>query len=211
MKLISPIFSGLKLGLLLQLGGIGPICVLLFQLPAFLSLSSVLFGILGVALADTIYIGLAALGIAPLVQKIRATDKVFKIISGVFLIVLGLFFISMIWNESQVISVVEWLNRNIFWGLFILTMMNPATIVVFTGIFTAELIDRKLKATELFWFALGVILTTPLFLGFVAVMGSFSSHFLPSIVIKILNIAVGSILIYWGLTHFSQKLKIKKD
>lgn len=211
MKLISPVFSGFKLGLLLQLGGIGPICVLLFQLPAFLSLSSVLLGVLGVTLADAIYIGLAAVGIAPLVQRIKATDKVFKIISGVFLIVLGLFFISMIWNESQAISVVGWLNKNIFWGLFILTMMNPATIVVFTGIFTAELVDRKLKAKDLFWFAFGVILTTPLFLGLVAIVGSFSSHFLPSIAIKVLNVAVGLVLIYWGLTHFSQKLKIKKS
>jgi threonine/homoserine/homoserine lactone efflux protein len=211
MKLATPVFGGFKLGLLLQLGGIGPICVLLFQLPAFLSLSSVLLGVLGVTLADAIYIGLAALGIAPLVQRIKATDKGFKIISGVFLVLLGLFFISMIWNESQAMSVVEWLNRNIFWGLFILTMMNPATIVIFTGIFTAELIDRKLKAKELFWFAVGVILTTPIFLGLVAIMGSLSSHFLPSIVIKVLNATVGCALIYWGLTHFSQKLKIKMN
>lgn len=209
MKLMSPVFKGFKLGLLLQLGGIGPICALLFQLPTFLSLSSVLLGVLGVTLADSIYIGLAAVGIAPLMQKIKATDNVLKIVSGVFLIALGLFFISMIGNEAQVVSVATWLEKNIFWGLFLLTMMNPATIVVFTGIFTTELVDRKLKTKELFYFALGVVLTTPLFLGMVTILGSLSNNFLPTILIKILNVTVGCILIYWGLTHFSQKLKFK--
>lgn len=209
MKILPMVFNGLKLGLLLQIGGIGPICVLLFQLPTFLPLSLVLFGVLGVALADAIYIGLAVFGIAPLIENIKATDKMFKIISGIFLVGLGLFFISMIWNDTQVISVAQWLKRNIFWGLFMLTMMNPATIIVFTGVFTAELINRKLKTKELFGFAVGVMLTTPIFLGLVAVLGSLGSHFLPVYAIKILNAVVGFILIYWGLVSFLPKLKIK--
>lgn len=209
MKVAFPLFSGFRLGLLLQLGGIGPICVLLFQLPAFLSLSSVLLGVLGVALADAIYVGLAVLGIAPLVQKIKATDKLFKIFSGAFLVALGLFFVSMIWNEIHIVSVAGWLEKNIFLGLFVLTIMNPVTIVVFTGIFTAELVNHRLKTKELFLFAAGVILTTPLFLGGVAILGTLSSNFLPSFAIKTLNVMVGSILIYWGIAHLLPKQKLR--
>lgn len=197
--------NGLKLGMLLQIGGIGPICVLLFQLPSFLSLRSVFLGVAGVTLADAFYIGLAAIGIAPLVQKIKATDEIFKVASGIFLVILGAFFISMAWSEMPVVSIAEWLEKNIFWGLFLLTIMNPATIIVFTGIFTAELIDRKLKPKELWLFASGVALTTPLFLGTVAMLGAVSSDFLPAVAIKGLNILAGSVLIYWGITHFAKK------
>ena len=166
---------------------------------------------LGVTLADAIYISLAAVGIVPLVQKIKATDKVFKSISGGFLIVLGVFFISMMWDDAKTVHIAEWLGKNIFLGLFLLTMMNPATIVVFTGIFTAELVERKPKAKELFLFASGVILTTPVFLGLVSILGTVSNNFLPQIAIKSLNLAVGLVLIYWGLTYFVPRFKFKKN
>lgn len=207
---IAYIFKGFRVGLLLQIGGIGPICALLFQLPHFLSLETTLLGVLGVTLADGIYITLAAVGIAPLIQKIKATDKFFKILSGVFLILLGGFFISMAKSEPEFMTVVGWLRSNIFLGMFILTMMNPATIIVFTGIFTTELLNHKMGAKELFLFAFGTLLTTPLFLGTVVYVGSLGKNFFSDSTIKMLNVGVGVMLIYWGLTQFIPKLKFAK-
>lgn len=54
-------------------------------------------------------------------------------------------------------------EKNVFWGLFLLTIMNPATIAVFTGIFTAEIVNRKFSVKELLWFAFGIVWSTPVF------------------------------------------------
>lgn len=210
MSKIKYICGGFKTGMLLQAGGIGPVCLLLFQLPAFLPVPSVLTGVLGVALADSLYIFLAAAGIAPLVRKIKAADRVFNLISSTVLILLGIFFISMAGNQAPVVSAAEWLEKNMFLGMFVLTLMNPATIIVFTGIFTAELLSRKMNTGELFLFAFGTLLTTPVFLGCVVILGAFGSAFFPAAVIKGLNITVGTVLVYWGATCFFPGLKIKK-
>lgn len=118
MKRTSLVFSGFKLDMLLQIGGVGPICLLLFQLPAFLSLSLVLFGMLGVTLADSLYIGLAAAGIVPLVKRIKAADRTFKIISGMVLMALGLFFVSFTTQDMRIMPIAEWLKKMCFGDCF---------------------------------------------------------------------------------------------
>ena len=47
--------DGLKFGMLLQIGGMGPICLLIFQLSSILPLYSVLSGAWAVAIADGVY------------------------------------------------------------------------------------------------------------------------------------------------------------
>ena len=195
------LWTGLKFGFMLQAGSIGPICLLLFQLASVLPLTSVLIGVLGVTLADSIYIFCAAVGVAPLVKKIKRSQRLFENISALFLLCLGLFFISLSFNTIDVMPVTEWLDKNIFWGLFVMTLLNPVTVVVFTGIFTAEIVDKDLSKRALFLFALGIVCAGFLFLSFVSVLGGVVSSFLPVSIIKGLNILVGLILICWGIKY----------
>jgi hypothetical protein len=50
------LLEGLKIGFLLQVGSIGPICALVFQLSLSLSIGKLLIGVVGITFSDLIYI-----------------------------------------------------------------------------------------------------------------------------------------------------------
>ena len=204
-------FSGLKLGLLLQVGGIGPICLLLFQLPSVISVKSAFYGLAGVVLADAVYIFMAAVGISPLIQKIEKSQRFFRLITGVFLIGLGAFFILSAFKEQTFFEIAEWIGKNTFSSLFTLTLLNPMTIVVFVGIFTVQIVEKKLSKTELLIFAFGVLLATPVFLGTVIFAGALCHEFLPESVIDGLNIVIGLFIVFWGGRQIFDKIQKTKQ
>jgi len=74
--------EGLKFGMLLQIGGMGPICLLLFQLSSILPLYSVLWGVWAVALADGIYTLISVLGIMKLIGQVNEFSSLYKELSG---------------------------------------------------------------------------------------------------------------------------------
>lgn len=74
-KNVHPVLSGLKLGILLQFGGMGPICLLLFQLAAILPFKSVASGIAAVTLADAVYILISLLGIVGIIKQVKSTSE----------------------------------------------------------------------------------------------------------------------------------------
>lgn len=198
-----PILNGLKLGMLLQVGGMGPICFLLFQLASILPLSDVLIGVCAVAFADAIYITISVLGIMGIIKQVKGFSRVFKSISGVIIVMLGISFCMMIFSESAIDTLFpyDWKTKNVFAGLFVLTMLNPVTIVCFSGVLTAKLVDTNMNNKQLSLFALGTLISTPIFLSFVVLLGAFGSSFLPEILVRALNFVVGILLIYWGFKY----------
>lgn len=196
---LKAIWSGFKLGVLLQFGGMGPICLLLFQLAAILPLASVLSGIVAVTIADAIYIMISLLGIVGIIKKVSKTSEFFKKVNGMIIVYLGLSFaLASLTERVSYLGVYDWKGSNVFVGVLILTMLNPVTIICYTGVFNAKLMDLKMSAKHLFLFGLGTLLSTPLFMSLVVVLGSLGGTFLPDGVVNVMNLVVGALLIYWG-------------
>lgn len=200
-KRINPALDGLKLGMALQFGGMGPICLLLFQLSALLPLVPVLKGVWAVTLVDGIYITISVLGIMQLVRQVKEFSPIYKKIVGVVIALIGLSFCLMIFSNDEInyLNEYSWQNVNVFWTLFFLNLLNPVAIVCYTGVFTAKVIDSKLDHKDLVLFAFGTLCSTPIFLSAVVVVGHFGTSFFPPVMIAVLNLLVGFMLIYWGM------------
>ncbi|MNH41521.1 LysE type translocator [compost metagenome] len=87
-----------------------------------------------------------------------------------------------------------------------LTASNPLTIIFWGGVFSAEAASKKLSRLQLFWFGMGCVLATVMFLSGIAVLGSMANTFLPEKAIQVLNAAVGLVLIAFGI-----KLLLRRD
>lgn len=209
----KPMLSGLKLGMMLQVGGMGPICFLLFQLASLLPLPIVLGGVAAVALVDAIYISISVMGILGIIKQTESVSEIFKKITGVVILFLGLSFSLMFFSEetADIFTEYDWNAENVFVTLFLLTIINPVTIFCYTGVFTANLIDKKINRRQLILFAAGTLCSTPIFLSFVAVAGALGGRFLPVIIVKTLNLLVGLVLVYWGLKYIFPKVFKVKD
>lgn len=208
---LKAIWSGFKLGVLLQFGGMGPICLLLFQLAAILPLTSVLSGIVAVTIADAIYIMISLLGIVGIIKKVSKTSEFFKKVNGMIIVYLGLSFaLASLTERVSYLGVYDWKGSNVFVGVLILTMLNPVTIICYTGVFNAKLMDLKMSAKHLFLFGFGTLLSTPLFMSLVVILGSLGGTFLPDGVVNVMNLLVGALLIYWGLKYMFPNL-LKKS
>ena len=172
-KNVHPVLSGLKLGILLQFGGMGPICLLLFQLAAILPFKSVASGIAAVTLADAVYILISLLGIVGIIKQVKSTSEFFKKINGVIIVYLGLSFALMSFTDRvSYLDMYDWGSRSVFVGVLLLTMLNPVTIICYTGVFNAKVMDLKMSNRGLFQFGFGTLLSTPIFMTFVVVLGS---------------------------------------
>ena len=202
--------DGFKFGMLLQVGGMGPICLLLFQLSSIIPLFPVLWGVWAVALADGIYILISVLGIMKIINQVHEFSSLYKKIVGFIISVIGLSFCMMVFaeNNTDYISEYAWSSQNIFLTLLILNLFNPVAIVCYTGVFTAKVISAKLSHKELISYAFGVLLTTPIFLSMVVVIGHYTTSFLPSFMVGFLNIIVGIMLICWGICYIFPSCKL---
>lgn len=201
-----PVLAGLKLGMLLQFGGMGPISLLVFQLGAILPFSSVLSGIAGVTLADTVYILVSLLGIVGIIKQIKNTSSWFRRINGMIIAYFGLSFILMSFGERvSYLDFYDWNAHSVFTGVFLLTILNPVTIICYTGVFNAKVIDMKMSSKDLYLFGLGTLVTTPIFMLIVAASGALGGHFFYDWLLNVMNLVVGFLLIFWGLRYIFPK------
>lgn len=201
----SHLLKGLRFGLLLSIGGIGPVTILLFSLSSILPLTMVLTGVLAAVFVNFIYISLSILGISKLIIKVNNFEKVFSIISTTILTVLGCFFIYNSFSDLQPIqNIASQCNDHIkiFTSLFFITLMNPMTIIMFAGIFSKKALEDSLTKIELWDFGIGTSFGTLVFLSAVSVIGFFSTKFLPETGIGILNFLTGCLILYWALKKF---------
>ena len=202
--------NGLKTGLLLQLGGIGPICMLMFRLSLSLPISKLLLGVIGITVADIIYICLSVFSISALIKKIQHYQRIFDIVVGTVLIIFGVLFITAGYNiDSNTFK-----GQDLFFWLCGLTLANPITILFITGIFSLELSKRSMPLKETIIFASGFLLATPIFMTFVVLVGSLTGRVLPEFVVPLTNSFMGCILVFLGTKNIffkEQKLGVIKN
>ncbi|GHT04722.1 hypothetical protein AGMMS5026_06680 [Endomicrobiia bacterium] len=187
------LLEGLKIGFLLQIGSIGPICMLVFRLSLSLPVSKLLMGVVGITLSDLIYTFLAVLSVSAM-KKIQQYQRILDIIVGIILIVFGVLFAT----TGNAVNSDTFGGHDLFIWLFGLNTANPITIVFIAGIFSLEMSKRDMDLKDASIFGFGFLLTTPIFMIIIIIIGKFAGAILPDIVVKILNIMMGIVLIFLG-------------
>ena len=196
--------SGLKFGMLLQIA-IGPMCLMVFNTAKNVGFLTALSLVLAIALVDAFYIALAGMGASKLLSGPKR-QRVLKLIGSFTLIFFG---INIILNVFD-ISIIPGLNlkptaTSIFVQGLILTLSNPITIIFWTSVLVSKIIEDKLKNKDLIIFSFGLVSATLIFLSSVAGLGMVLSTFVPNSISDVLNIFVGTLIIFFGI-----KLLIKK-
>ena len=205
------IFKGFRFGMLLQLA-VGPMCLLVFNTSASNGFLSGFMLVLAIALVDVVYMALSGLGVASVINKPKA-KIILKLVGGAVLILFG---INMVLGEFDIRLLpaltphADLSNQNIFMQGVLLTASNPLTIIFWSSVFSAQVIENGLNKRQLILFGAGCLLATLGFMTAVVILGLAVNAFLPVIVIKILNIIVGIVLGYFGIRLLLKK-EIKPD
>lgn len=202
------IWKGIRFGMLLQLA-VGPMCLLVFRTSAATGLLYGLFLVLAISLVDALYIALSCVGVAAILNRpnIKATVKLLGccvlILFGISIIsdAFGLSFLPEISLFARVSA------QNLFAQGLLLTASNPLTILFWSGMFSAQMIEHNWTGRQLFFFAAGCVMATVLFLSAVAFLGSIFHSFLPEIVMQTLNVLVGTALVFFGVMLVWKKEK----
>lgn len=200
MRDIKIILKGLKFGMLLQLA-IGPVCLFIFQIATLKGFYIGEIGVFGVTLVDGLFITAAILGIASIIDR-KDLRFCLKIFGTTILLIFGL---STILNQFDIVflpslSIGHNSNfNNVFTSAIILTASNPLTIIFWAGIFSVKVAEESIRRQDIYFFGLGALLSTIIFLTLIAFIGSFTSMLFPANVIKILNIIIGFLLMYFGI------------
>jgi threonine/homoserine/homoserine lactone efflux protein len=151
-------------------------------------------------LIDTLFIALSGAGVTAILNR----PKVKAAIRWIGCLVLTFFGADMICGALD-ISLLPDLRLfapsggSLFWQGILLTASNPLTILFWSGMFSAQIIQKKWNTRQLAFFAAGCVLAPLVFLSAVAALGAALGGVLPEIVIRILNILVGAALIFYGL------------
>jgi threonine/homoserine/homoserine lactone efflux protein len=202
------IFKGFKFGMLLQLA-VGPVCLLVFNTATRQGFWPSLFLVAAATLVDALYIALSSVGVASIINKVGVKTTV-KVVGCLVLVLFGLDTLSGAFGFSFLPSLSLFSsasNQNLFVQGFLLTASNPLTIVFWSGMFSAQMLENHWSTHQLFFFAVGCVLATILFLTTAALLGSFISDFLPAMFIRVLNGVVGAFLIFFGLRLLLRKEK----
>ena len=200
------LYKGFKFGMLLQLA-IGPVCIFIFQMASLKGFYNAEIGVLGVVLVDGIFIIVAILGIASIIDRknIRACLKIF---GSTILFVFGFNTLLSQFNIGLLPSLgINYISNpnNVFTHAIILTTSNPLTIIFWAGVFSTKVVEENVKRKEIYLFGLGALLSTIVFLTLIALVGSFAKAFFSPNVIQILNTVVGFLLIYFSIRMFLKK------
>ena len=199
--------KGLRFGMLLQLA-VGPVCLLTFRAASSYGFVSGAQVALAAALVDALFVALSGAGAAAVIDrpKMKAAMRWmgwFVLVAFGANILLGALDIPLLPN----IALFTASGGSLFWQGFVLTAANPLTIIFWSGMFTAKMIENHWDKRQLVFFAAGCVLSTVLSLTAVAVLGSALSGFLSQGAITILNIAVGAVLIFYGFKLLLHKEK----
>lgn len=201
------IIKGLKFGMLLQLA-VGPMCVMVFNTSAKYGIREAIVLVLAITIIDFLYIALSGIGIGAVLDR-RGVKKVIKIFGAVVLLFFGINMLTQVFEITLLPNLslfTQGSEKNFFLQGLILTASNPLTIVFWSGIFSAQVLEHNYNKRQLMFFGLGCILSTFCFLSFIAVLGLFLHSFLSAAAMKVLNFTVGIILVY-----FAFRLILKKD
>lgn len=199
--------NGLLTGLVLQLA-IGPVFFFIVNLTIQKTVFDGAAAVIGVTLADYIYIFLAILGIGKLLEH-KKIKKVFGIISSIILILFGL----MIIKGATQVNIATNITINLmnvfssFISVFFLTISSPLTIVMWTSLFATKTIEYNYTKKELFIFGFSTGLVTFIFMGSTVILFSLIKGTIPVFLIQALNLIVGCLLIGYGGLRLKKIIK----
>jgi len=199
--------NGLATGLFLQLA-VGPVFFFIINLTLQKTIFDGLISVVAVTIVDYFYITLSIIGVSKLLEK-KKIKRSFGIISSVVLIVFGFILINNIFGKSLSSPITESSANLIssFTSVFFLTIFSPMTIVFFTSLFTSKALEYNYTKRELIVFGFSTGLATLIFMGVSVILFSFIKGAMPLILIRILNLAVGALLIGYGGVRFIKILK----
>lgn len=196
----SILLNGFLTGLLLQIA-IGPVFFFILNISLQRTIIDGLIAVTAVTLVDYLFIILAVLGVGKVLERPKA-----KFISGITSsIVLVLFGIVMILSIKQssagnIAAIpIESDYISSFMSTFLLTISSPLTIVFWTSLFAAKAIENGYDKNQLIFFGMAAGASTFVFLGFSVSLFSMFRASIPTTLLILLNTAVGSLLIIYGL------------
>ncbi|WP_313893417.1 LysE family transporter [Psychrobacillus sp.] len=195
------IWRGFRFGMLLQIA-VGPICVFIFQTAAASGFWAAEIGVVGVVIIDALFILAAIFGIGALLNTYKKAKEMMLYFGAGVLIVFGLsnvvgFFGVTLMPSLDFLS--EQSMESVFWKTLILTLSNPLTIIFWAGVFSTKIVEEKIGQLDIYFFGLGALLSTFLFLTTISILGSFLTVFLAPVVLKVLNLLVGLVLMGFGI------------
>ncbi len=213
--LIKPLTDGVLTGLLLQLA-IGPVFFYILGITMDSNYINALSAVIAVTLADYIFIILSLVGAGRLLKK-DTVKTAFGLVSSFILLVFGLaiFYKGFIsFDTAGLPADISWTPVKSFTTCFVLTISSPLTIVFWTSIFSAKLIEKNYISTQLIVFGMGAGAATFIFLCLTMSILSLFRSGIPGLAVQILNCSVGMILIYYGLSKTGavlfSKIRVKK-
>lgn len=207
---MKQLFKGLRLGMLLQLA-VGPVCLYIFQTASAKGLPDALAGVMGVALADGVYILAAILGIATLIEK-KGVKKGLNNFGALILLIFGVNIILGVFRLGFIPSIdTGTLPTGSFVYALLLTLSNPLTILFWAGLFSSRIARENMKKKDIYQFGLGALTSTIIFLSAVAAVGNFAGIWLPALAISILNVGVGAALIIFGIRMLFKSFSKKEN
>jgi threonine/homoserine/homoserine lactone efflux protein len=207
--MIPILMDGFLTGLFLQLA-IGPVFLYILNISLQRSVADGFVAVLAVTIVDYIYITSAILGVGKLLEKPKA-KLYLGLISSIVLILFGIVMIISAINPDTIDLPNTEGGTSIFASfisVFILTISSPLTIVFWTGLFASKAIEKEYSKKQLLIFGIAAGSATLLFLGSSVLLFSLIRSSIPSGLLLILNIAVGSILIIYGTVRLIKIIKL---
>jgi threonine/homoserine/homoserine lactone efflux protein len=203
---IKTISDGLKFGMLLQIA-IGPVCLFIFNEANSNGLYSAELGVFGVIIVDLLYVIFAITGITAFLKN-EKRKKLLKYFGAVILVIFGVDIIANQFN-FKLLSSISFSIINTHYNTFIkgiiITSSNPLTILFWSGIFSIKVNSNMYEKSDMYYFGLGAVIATLLFLTIIAVLGSYISEILSVGIIKILNIIIGIIFILFAVKYICKR------
>jgi threonine/homoserine/homoserine lactone efflux protein len=204
------LFKGFRMGMLLQIA-VGPICAYIFQTAAEAGFWAAETGVLGVALADALYIFAALLGLGALIDGKPALKRALKYGGAAVMLLFGvLMLLSTVFPDVLPGFKLTVKGAGVFVSAGLLTLSSPLTIVFWAGVFAQRAGEEGASRKGLALYGVGAVCSTLAFLSVVAALGGISRVFLPDIAIRIMNGAVALVLIGFGV-YTAVKTERRKD
>ena len=160
-------------------------------------------------LVDYLYITLAVLGVGRLLEKPKIKFYL-GLVSSVVLVGFGILMIQSAFGQKAKDLILTEGGSDLFMSFlsaFLLTLSSPLTIVFWTGLFASKAIEKDYTQKQLIPFGVAAGGATFVFLGASVTILSLIRTSIPSILLIILNIVVGSILIMYGIFRLYQLMK----
>ncbi len=177
---------------------VGPIFFAILHKSITESRKEALIMTMGVALVDAFYIALSFTGVALLLNYPLA-QNLFLLLGAAVLIYFGVGYWSKTGKTAVTAVKAQSIGGSFAYGLK-LTAINPLTILFWSGAFGGVAASGILDGPQqLFFYALGCIVSTILFLGLLSILGPNLPLKRDAATFKILNLIVGSVLVVFGL------------